>query len=63
VNDLREDRAGGGLIHSGHLLHGPGGEGDLPAGDVATPRRHHDSMQRVLDAIGVLEGRRPERGV
>ena len=32
-----EDRAGGGLVHARHLLHGLGGERDLPAGDLARP--------------------------
>ena len=63
VNDLREDGAGGGLVDSGHLLHRPGRERDLPAGDLAASGLGHHPVQRVLDAIGVLEGRRPQRGV
>ena len=62
-NDLREDGAGGGLVDTGHLLHRLRREGDLPAGDLTAPGVGHDPVQRVLDAIGVVERRRPERGV
>jgi hypothetical protein len=63
VDELREDGAGRGLIDAGHLLHRLRGEGDLPAGDLAAPGFPHEAMQRVLDAIGVLERRRAQHGV
>ena len=63
VHELREDGAGGRLLHTGHLLHRPGREGDLPAGDLPSPRLRQEAMQRVLDLIGVIERRRAERGV
>src|SRR5262245_33123968 len=55
MDHRREDRASRRLVHTRHLLHHLGGEGDLPAGDGASSGPRHDLVERVLDAIGVVE--------
>jgi hypothetical protein len=63
MDDAREDRAGGGLIHAGHLLHRLRRQRDLPAGDRAAAGPGQQAMQRVLDAIRVVERRRADVGI
>src|SRR5215471_4681624 len=63
MHGRREDRAGSGLVDARHLLHRPAGQRDLPAGDRAATGLGHELVQRVLDAIGVMQRRRAERRI
>jgi hypothetical protein len=55
MHHAREDGPGGGLVHAGHLLHRLRRQRDLPAGDRAAAGSGQQPVQRVLDAIRVVE--------